>query len=273
MTGEALQSTVPVTGYSDLPASEPENQSFFIPLQASYPRWFVQTEQFPGEVFSIYMMVVFTQVALDQPWKAALLSTNQDSDPYRQMSQIARDSQGYATGLPVADSALAMAPAPLPATWANLYNSGITAANDSQLIQPNSIYYYRYLQDLGVRNGPAHGFVESAGQTPGNLPVYALALTSGGAEVIFTTINTVNYLATRTAAITSDFDLGSGVPEPPWFQHDFTVPAGTRMSQVTTFVLVATDPVRAKGHVEVIAADQVQATFSPATEYAATHGL
>lgn len=273
MTGEALQSTVLNSGGSDVPTSEPKDQSFFVPVQAGYPRWFVQTERFPGEVFSSYMMAVFVQAAPQQPWKAALLSISPGSDPYRPMKEIARDSQGYATAIPVADPAVAIAPAQLPATWASLYNRGTTAANDSRLIQPNEIDFYRSLQNADVRNGPKHGFVESARQTPGNLPVYALALTGGGALVIFTTINTVHYRATRTATITFNIDLSSGIPEPPWsFRRNFTVPPGTRLSGATTLELLAIDPVRAKGRVEAFAIYQAQTAFSPATKYAATHG-
>jgi hypothetical protein len=273
MTGEALESTVLNNGGSDVPTSEPNDQSFFVPVQAGYPRWFVATERFPGEVFSTYMMAVFVQTAAQQPWKAALLSISPGNNSYRLLGEIARDSQGYATAIPVADSAVAIAPAKLPAAWARLYNRGTTAANDSRLIQPNDIDYYRSVQNADVRNGPKHGFVESARQTAGNLPVYALALTGGGALVIFTTINTVHYRATRTTTITFNIVIGSGIPEPLWnFRRNFTVPAGTRLSQVTTTELLAIDPPRAKGHVGAFAISQVPTAFSPATKYDATHG-
>jgi hypothetical protein len=272
MTGEALQATLLNSDGPDVPTSQPNSPSFFVPVQAGYPRWFVQTEQFPGAI-SIYMTAVFVQAAPEQPWKAALLDVSPGSDDTRQLRDIARNSHGYATVIPVTDSGLAIAPAKLPAAWASLYNQGITAANDSRVIQPGQILYPRYVQNLALSNGPRNGFVESARQTPGNLPVYALALTGGGALVLFTTINTVDYRPTRTATITVNIDLSSGIPEPPWnFQRNFTVPAGTRLSQVTTFELVAIDPVRVKGHVEVIAANQVPTAFAPASEYAATHG-
>lgn len=274
MTGEALQSTVlHVDGCDDVPTSQPKDQSFFVPVQARYPRWFMQTERFPGEIFSTYLMVVFVQAAQQQPWKAGLLYINPGTNPDGPMSGIARDSQGYASALPLADSALAIAPAELPATWTGLYNNGVTAAKSSGLIQPNGIAFYRALQDSDVRDGPKHGFAESARETPGNLPIYALALSGGGALVIFTSVNTVDYRATRKATITFNINLASGVPEPPWdFQHNFTVPAGTRMSEVYTFELMAIDPVRGKGPVEVVDTFQDQTAFSPATERAATLG-
>ena len=274
MTGEALQSTVlHVDGCDNVPASQPQDQSFFVPVQARYPRWFAETERFPGQIFSTYLMVVFVQRARGQPWKAALLDISPGTDPDRPMRQIQRDSQGYASAMPLADSAVAIAPARLPAAWSRLYDSGVTAAKNSRLIQPSGIAYYRALQDADVRNGPGHGFAETARQTPGSLPVYALALAGGGALVIFTTINTVDYRATRRATVSFDIRLGSGVPEPPWnFRHNFAVPAGTRMSQVDTFELMAIDPPRAKGPVEIIDAYQDQTAFSPATERAATRG-
>lgn len=273
-TGEALQAAV-INSYVNnyLPISQPGDQLFFVPVQAGYPRWFVQTARFPGKLFSTYVMTVFVQAAQKQPWKVAVLDISPGSDPFQPMTKVARDSKGYATAIPVGDSALSIAPAKLPATWASLYNRGIAVANDSQLIQPNEIDGYRDLQDIEETNGPRHGFADSASQAPGNMPVYALALADGGALVIFSTVNTVHYVATRTATITLIINPASGVPYPPWkFEHDITVPAGTRMSQVTTLQLVAIDPMRADGHVAVISTNQVQTAFSPATVYAATHG-
>jgi|HubBroStandDraft_2_1064218.scaffolds.fasta_scaffold24862_2 hypothetical protein len=273
MTGEALQAMVVNGGDCDAPTSVPRDQSFFVPIQAGYPRWFVQTARFPGQLFSTYLLAVLVQAASRQPWKAALLATTPGSDIYRPLSEIARDSQGYATAVALSDPAVAIAPDRLAAIWASLYNQGVAAANASQLIRPNDIAVYRGLQDDAVRDGPGHGFRESARQTPGSWPLYALALPGGGAEVLFTTVNTMKYLATSAATITSNFDLDSGVPEPPWtFAHNFTVPAGTRMSETTTYELVAIDPARGKGTAEVFWADQDETGFSPGSEYAATHG-
>jgi hypothetical protein len=274
MTGEALQSTVlHVDGCDNVPTSQPKDQSVFVPAVAHYPRWFVQTERFPGDIFSTFLMVVFIQEAPKQSFKAALLYISPGTDQFEALGEVARDSHGYASAVPLADSALAIAPDQLPASWTSLYNSGVAAAKNSRLIQPNGIEYFRALQDADVRNGPKHGFAESARETAGSLPVYAFARTGGGALVIFTSTNTVDYRATRTATITFNIDLSSGIPEPPWdFQQNFAVPAGTRMSQVDTFELVAIDPARGEGPVDVIDSDQDQTAFSPATEYAATHG-
>lgn len=210
--------------------------TFYVPAQSGYPQWFVVTAPVtPGSGgATVNTVLAFQKDAADQPW------TLEGSAALDQpLPAVARDSDGYATSVPVKDSSLLLPPDLVGATQAAVVDEGPTApaaaviANGPQTTgiyaaqaARNQSYNAQGLSYLWLLEGAA-------------APQFDLRTTDGGALVIYTM-----YLNTTIEHPGNVF--GSVIPIPANFVPIVTpgpVPKGNHgVAANWTFEFVTVDP-------------------------------
>jgi hypothetical protein len=148
-------------------------------------------------------LFVMVQSAPSAPWKTAmaLYDIRSFSGMLHQLaSAVTTDAQGYAEAVPLDDSSLVVPPSAMPATYAR-YLDGKTTHAVTRLFQdgPNTTGY-RSLNRLISSGAGRYGWRDTDNQAPADLPVYALRLNTGGAIVIFATIDTLTWQAVSASA-------------------------------------------------------------------------
>jgi hypothetical protein len=248
------------------------DERVIVPLQAGYPRWFLGTATEPGPPFSTYVYFVLTQAARGGPWQAAtILSQQGGTSPAVSLAEIAIDREGYASQVPLDDSALAVPPDQLSADYARLFNGGVRTAEVNSLFPPGDLVFYIDSLKTSLQGGRQHGWIDSATESAAG-PAYALRLTGGGAAVLFPSTLKVRYLAAHSTVLKINLKNAFTphcVPQPPYIVgRGVPIKAGVQLTLTSLLQLIVLDRPRGSLPVKVVMADQAGLAFSPATEAA-----
>jgi hypothetical protein len=268
-TGLARQISTSTQDPLHLGTATTTGERVIVPLQAGYPRWFLGTATEPGPPFSTYVYLVLTQAARSAPWQAAtMLSQQGGSSPARNLAKIAIDRNGYASQVPLDDSALAVPPDQLSADYARLFNGGTQTAEVNSLFPPAYLVFYIESLRTELQGGQQRGWIDSATESAAG-PAYALKLTGGGAAVLFPSTQTARYVAARSTLLKVSLKNAfspHGMPQPPYnIGRGVPIKAGVRLVLTNVLQLIVLDRPRGSLPVKVVVADQVELAFSPAT--------
>lgn len=231
-----------------LPAATPQAEKYYVPRLTSYPRWFVvagSTRVYGSAGGDAFVVVQSQQGA---PWRMAQVqSWIGPASPA--LSQIAVDSQGYATAVAPDVTSLMTPPGQLGAQYTQLAGGGSGAASSLFAAGPAGAYPM-----APPRSGPdspaSAGWDFSAAFSAPSLPVFALRTTGNGAVVFFSFAESQTWVAKSSSA---KFSSG-GIPLVTAVQaglRNTHVQAGARITLTELHETYGVDPARGQGKISV----------------------
>jgi len=200
--GAELQAQLFFKGRSQPAITQLIHESFYVPRLTGYPRWFWAAAR-QGGSSPAGRLFVMVQSARSAPWKTAMALYDFNSGArmlHYLAAAITKDAQGYADAVPPGDPSLDVPPSAMSATYAS-YLDGQTTRAVKRLFQPgpNTTSYISLNRKMS-RGAGQYGWRDTDHQAPARLPVYALRINTGGAIVIFSTYDTVDWVAASSSA-------------------------------------------------------------------------
>jgi hypothetical protein len=268
-TGLARQFSLMNQDPLHLGTSTVTDERVVVPIHAGYPRWFLGIATEPGPPQPTYLYFVLAQGTKGGQWQAVTFLSGQGPGPDTGLAKIAVDRDGYASEVPLHDTAAAVSPDQLSADYARLFNAGTQTAELSSVFPPGLLLFYIKDLQLMLAGARQHGWIDSATMAAGS-QVYALKLRDGGAAVLFRCTQTVRYLAAHSTVLKvnlKDLFTPHGVPQPPYnLGSGVPIKAGTRLSLTDILQFLVLVGPRGSLPVHDWVADDSEVAFSPATK-------